>query len=188
MKGLVMTQQSMERIVHLGLENLMRHARILWPRDDHQILERNLSFYVGAALLEQGFTIVQEWPCGGDEHLDMVALHPQESTLLVLEAKRLWAIHRDGDVEKVMDDARRIDERVKSLECWSYATKKPARLEWAHAFGVVLASVSGANAEEAKANRARFEVTLNKKTGAKFCAVEHEDGTYLAVYRVWPIK
>jgi len=48
--------------------------------------------------------------------------------------------------------------------------------------------VSGANAEEAKANRARFEVTLNKKTGAKFCAVEHEDGTYLAVYRVWPIK
>jgi len=48
--------------------------------------------------------------------------------------------------------------------------------------------LSGAKADEAKANRARCEATLNQKTGDKFGAVERDDGTYIALYRVWPIK
>jgi hypothetical protein len=183
-----MNQQSVEKIVQRGLRNLMGHARKLWPRQDPQILERNLSFYVGAAFLKQGFTIFQEWPCGDKEHFDMVAFHPQESTLLVLEAKRLWAMHGDGDAEKVGDDVHRIDEHARSLECWSYAEKRVVPLEATEMFGVALASVSGADAREADANRTRFEVALDRIVCGKFSAVPHDDRTYIALYRVWTIK
>jgi hypothetical protein len=185
-----MNQQSIEGIVRLGLRNLMDQTLELWPRHDEQILERNLSFYVGAALLERGFTIIQEWPCGRDEHFDMVAFHRQESTLLVLEAKRLWTLHGVGDAGKVKLDVDRIGRFVgpdKPLVIWSYSDKKEMPLAATHLFEVVLTSVSGADADQAKKHRERLEGALNKQVG-EFSAVEHEDGTYIALYRVWPIK
>jgi hypothetical protein len=190
MEELIMNQQSIEGIVRLGLENLMRHALELWPRQDEQILERNLSFYVGAALLERGFTIIQEWPCGRAEHFDMVAFHPQESTLLVTEAKRLWAVHGDEDAVRVRLDVDRINRIIgpdKSLPRWSYSDKTEMPLAATRVFGVALASVSGAGADEAKKHRERLAGALAQQIG-EFSSVPHEDGTYIAFYRVWTIK
>ena len=148
-----MNQQSIEGIVRLGLENLMRTCPGTVAPSGRTNLGANLSFYVGAALLYRGLTIIQEWPCGRAEHFDMVAFHPQESTLVVTEAKRLWAVHGDEDAVRVRLDVDRVNRIIgpdKPLVRWSYSDKKEMPLAATRVFGVALASVSGAGADEAK--------------------------------------
>lgn len=185
---MIVDHKQISGMVEKGLDRLMKITLDLWPDDNQQILERNLSFYAGIGLVEGGFAIVQEWPLAGNQHLDMVAYYPnQGGTLVVVESKRIWQSHGQADVKAVETDIARINKESIELRRWSYQLGKQVPLAAARIFGVALASASGRERVDAQKNCAQSEQALQQCIG-KFQTVPHQDQTYFVLYRIWQVK
>ena len=180
-------EMQIRRLVTKGLENLMEKSRLLWPGKNEQLLERNLSFYVGVELVNAGFVVVEEFPVNPEERIDLVAFHGDTKTLVLLESKRLWRLHGAKDAARCVDDMVRAEGFVKKgLEVWSFETETVTSLQPMECFGIALASASGPNATQAAANLLDVRKCFGKLAG-EFAEMPHGDKTYFALHRVWKI-
>ena len=96
-------------LVSVGLRNLMKRSRGIWPRAEEQLLEQNLSFYVGAELLKAGYCVVAEFPADPRNRIDLVAFNERAKTLVLLESKRIWRLHGSLDFRNLQRDMRRAE-------------------------------------------------------------------------------
>lgn len=177
-----------EQKIRVGLKKLMKKAELLWPGERAQVLERNLTHYVGAGMM--GFGVVYEYPFRPERNakrwkrLDMVAFDPSGRVLVLAESKRLLK-EVDAGVARVKGDVEKIKEASKKLRCWNYGKGKEESLCGAVTLGVLLVSVSG---DRRVAAQRREKLSSDVGLGGWPTPVSHSDGTYHALYKVWKLK
>jgi hypothetical protein len=181
-------KERIETLVSAGLTNLVERTKPIWPHAYEQLLEQNLSFYVGLELANHGFSIVEEFPADSGNRIDLVAFEYQSKTLVLLESKRLWRRHGDKDTSLCVGDMKRIELWARNgLKVWSFEKRDAEPLRAVQVFGIALASSSGWDNSKAKDNLAKAKEFLGT-VASEFKEVPHTDGTYYLLYRVWQVE
>ncbi|MCC6812159.1 MAG: hypothetical protein IT381_32360 [Deltaproteobacteria bacterium] len=198
-----MKLEEMRSIVEAGIEKHMACADALWPPSQWQLHETNLILYVSNALLNEGFSVVSEWPVGRSaKHLstprnriDLVAYHKGKrgKALLLGEAKRYWGDayelwSLEEQVGRLIEHAGRLESDVGDGK-----GKGKVTVEAEHKFGLVLVSASGSRTElEPASGRGRVGhamTSIKDKTG-KFQTIRHRNPEYPYVvhYALWSLR
>lgn len=179
-------------LVRRALSRLMKVSNVLWPaRGDRQLAEGNLSLHVAHELLRCAHAVVAEWPFELNQHIDLIAYSPKSSTLVLLEAKRVW--QRSLELGWLCKDADRLTRAAKGLGASSFGethgwdTLKPKTV-----IGVLLASSTDVSSlDPTVPRRGQVNETIQeliRRVGA-FDHVAHKDTSdpYVAHYATWII-
>src|SRR5262245_44666937 len=110
-------RERIHNLIHAGLSRLIRETDVLWPGNDRQLAERNLSLYLAHELLSQGYTTIAEWPLHQNEHIDLVAYNPRHRTLVLVESKRTW--NRTLELQQLLDDVNRLERSASEIDAWT---------------------------------------------------------------------